>query len=163
MILVMSGTGGRPFERLLRMVANAVAEEEVFVQGSVDGATPSSFHVCPTLSVAELEALLGSARAVVCHAGIGSVALALRAEIRPIVVPRLRRMHENVDDHQFLFAQRLSGRNLAVVVHWTADLRRALLDPKTPVLPVSTRITPSLVDAILPIVARSLEPTALHR
>jgi UDP-N-acetylglucosamine transferase subunit ALG13 len=53
---------------------------------------------------------------VVCHAGIGSVAVALAHGRRPIIVPRLHRFGEAVDDHQVFFARRLEAAGLATVV-----------------------------------------------
>jgi UDP-N-acetylglucosamine transferase subunit ALG13 len=69
----------------------------------------------------ELHRLIREARVVVTHAGIGSVAAALDHGRRPVVVPRLRRFGEAVDDHQVFFARRLQAAGLVTVVE---DLER---------------------------------------
>ncbi len=68
------------------------------------------------LAFAEFDALVASARVVVTHAGIGSIAAALAHGRRPVVVPRLRRHGEAVDDHQVSFAHRLEDAGLVTVV-----------------------------------------------
>jgi UDP-N-acetylglucosamine transferase subunit ALG13 len=69
------------------------------------------------------------ARAVVTHAGVGSVMTALLAQKRPIVVPRLRRHGEAVDDHQLGFARRLDEGGLAVLVEDLGRLAEAVEGP----------------------------------
>lgn len=48
----------------------------------------------------EMVAWFETANVVITHAGVGSVLSAVRAGHTPIVVPRLRRLGEHVDDHQ---------------------------------------------------------------
>ena len=60
---------------------------------------------------------LEAAHVVVAHAGVGSILLAVRHGHVPIVMPRLHRYGEHVDDHQAQLAGRLAqlGR---VLVAW---------------------------------------------
>jgi UDP-N-acetylglucosamine transferase subunit ALG13 len=64
----------------------------------------------------DFDSLVAAVRVVVTHAGIGSVAAALAHGRRPVVVPRLRRFGEAVDDHQSSFARRLEDARLVTVV-----------------------------------------------
>ncbi len=57
-----------------------------------------------------------AARAVVTHAGLGSVLLALAHGHRPIVMARRPELREGVDDHQVRFARRLAADGLATVI-----------------------------------------------
>jgi UDP-N-acetylglucosamine--N-acetylmuramyl-(pentapeptide) pyrophosphoryl-undecaprenol N-acetylglucosamine transferase len=57
---------------------------------------------------------MAAADVVVAHAGIGSALDAFRAGKLPLLVPRLVRFKEHVDDHQVQIAQRFSQRGLAV-------------------------------------------------
>jgi UDP-N-acetylglucosamine transferase subunit ALG13 len=63
------------------------------------------------------------ARAIVTHAGVGSVMLALANGKRPIVMARRRSCGEAVDDHQVDLAARLEAAGLVEVVE---DSRRLL-------------------------------------
>ncbi len=51
---------------------------------------------------------------VIAHAGVGSALTALEAGRLPILVPRLERFGEHVDDHQLQIADHLQNRGLAL-------------------------------------------------
>lgn len=78
------------------------------------------------MSFDELDDEMAAADAVVTHAGIGSVLLALMHGHRPIVMPRRSDLGEGVDDHQVMFARRLEREGLATVVEGPADVPAAL-------------------------------------
>lgn len=123
MILVTIGTHETPFDRLIRAVAPLVELDELVVQhGSSDvrvaGATCVDF-----LPFTELSELVGSARAVVTHAGAGSVLVALAAGKQPVVMPRLYAFGEAVDDHQLVFACHLSDAGLVTLVEDPAEMK----------------------------------------
>ena len=64
----------------------------------------------------EMKCLNKAARVVVTHAGAGSIITALQAGTTVVVVPRLSRYGEHIDDHQLELAGTLSteGRVTAV-------------------------------------------------
>jgi UDP-N-acetylglucosamine transferase subunit ALG13 len=128
MIFVTLGTHEQPFARALDLVAELEfeAEEEVLVQY---GATPARSDLSNVRWVDYLEwdALthtMRSAEVVISHAGVGSTVTAIRAGKKPVVVPRLARFGEHVDDHQLQLAERLAQRELALV----CGLGESLLD-----------------------------------
>jgi UDP-N-acetylglucosamine transferase subunit ALG13 len=57
---------------------------------------------------------------VVSHAGVGSILCAVRLGHVPIIIPRLKRYGETVDDHQADLARALHERGTAIAV-WSAD------------------------------------------
>jgi UDP-N-acetylglucosamine transferase subunit ALG13 len=116
-VLVTVGTNEARFDRLLEAVSGLdLGGERMVVQHGSSGVRPVGAECVDFLPFEELDDLTRRARAVVCHAGIGSVAVALAHGRRPIVVPRLRRYGEAVDDHQVFFARRLEEAGLATVV-----------------------------------------------
>jgi beta-1,4-N-acetylglucosaminyltransferase len=115
-VLVTVGTNEAPFDRLLEAVSGLDVGERVIVQRGASAVKPEGAECVDFLPFDELDALTRSVRVVVCHAGIGSVAVALANGRRPIVVPRLHRHGEAVDDHQVHFARRLGAAGLATVV-----------------------------------------------
>jgi UDP-N-acetylglucosamine transferase subunit ALG13 len=134
-VLVTVGTSEAPFDRLLEAVSRLEVGEHVIVQHGSSTVKPEGAECVDFLPFDELDALTCSARVVVCHAGIGSVAGALAHGRRPIVVPRLRRHGEAVDDHQVHFARRLSAAGLATVVddlEQLPELIRAVQPTPTP-------------------------------
>ena len=62
------------------------------------------------------------ARVVVTHAGVGSIMTALTLGKQPIVVPRQKRFHEAVDDHQLALARRLDKAGLVVLTEEPSGL-----------------------------------------
>ena len=88
LVVVSVGTDHHPFERLLDWVERASRESELsfLVQRGATSGRPTieSFDY---VSVDELDRLMRSADAVVCHGGPGTISMAWKAGHRPIVVP----------------------------------------------------------------------------
>ncbi len=122
-IFVTLGTHEQPFDRALDLVATLARRDRVLVQ---HGATPpraglSGVEWTEYLDWEPLSACMRDAEVVITHAGVGSAVTALRAGKKPVLVPRLARYGEHVDDHQLELAERLAEFGLAVV--WTPETR----------------------------------------
>ncbi len=116
---VALGTHHQRFGRLLDTVRQAldagVLPRPVFVQA---GTTPlADLPGAATLPPEEMRERLEGSDTVVCHAGAGIIATALRAHRRPLVLPRLARHDEHVDDHQEQITGKLGALGLAVPLH----------------------------------------------
>jgi UDP-N-acetylglucosamine--N-acetylmuramyl-(pentapeptide) pyrophosphoryl-undecaprenol N-acetylglucosamine transferase len=116
-IFVTLGTHEQPFARALDLVAELEFEAEVLIQY---GTTParsdlSNVRWVDYLEWAALTETMRRAEVVVSHAGVGSTVTAIRAGKKPVVVPRLARFGEHVDDHQLQLAERFAQRDLALV------------------------------------------------
>ncbi len=130
MIFVTVGTQEFPFDRLLGALDGV--DEELVVQGGpstvrLEGATWFDY-----LSYPEVRDLASKARVVICHAGVGSVMTAVAEGKRPVVVPRLKRYRETVDDHQLPFARRLAEAGLVMLVEDASRLREAIVETPEP-------------------------------
>jgi UDP-N-acetylglucosamine transferase subunit ALG13 len=131
LVFVTVGTERYPFARLVEWV-DAWAQSEVgrgarcFVQYGA-GDPPVAAEGADFLPFPAMQELLGRATAVVCHGGTGSVMLARSVGRMPIVVPRVKRLGENVDDHQVDFARRLRTLGEAEMAESFEELR-GLLD-----------------------------------
>ncbi len=125
MILVTLGTHEQPFERALDLVSDLEKQHEhVVVQHGATPPRPSSAHVTwvAYLDWDELTATMQNADAVLTHAGVGSTVTAMRAGKKPIMIPRLERFGEHVDDHQVQLADRFEERDAALVYRPDRDL-----------------------------------------
>jgi UDP-N-acetylglucosamine transferase subunit ALG13 len=120
-ILVTIGTSD-PFDRLLAAVAKLPPGEEIVAQCGDSTVRPANARCVSFLGFDELNALILAARVVVMHAGAGSVLTAHAAGRRPVVVPRLRRYGEAVDDHQVEFGRSLAAAELVTLVEDPDDL-----------------------------------------
>lgn len=116
MIFVSVGTNEARFDRLLEAVEALGTGEEVVVQHGPSPVRPANATCVDYLSFEEMTEHLTRARVAVLHAGVGSVLASLATGSRPVVVPRLARHGEAVDDHQVGFGRRLHEEGLVVFV-----------------------------------------------
>ncbi|MCC6222821.1 MAG: hypothetical protein IT201_04950 [Thermoleophilia bacterium] len=126
MIFVTVGTNEAPFDRLLRWLDDLAREEVVVVQHGPSPVRPVGAECVAFMSFPEVVERMREARIVITHAGVGSVMTALLAGRRPIVVPRLRRFGEAVDDHQLAFGRRMAEAGLAILVEEPEELATAV-------------------------------------
>ena len=125
MILVTVGASLFSFDRLMRAVETLNVDEPLIVQHGPAALTRADARCIPYMPLDELAALVREARAVITHAGAGSILRALTNGKRPVVVPRLRAFGETVDDHQLDSARRFAKAGLVTVVENMADLQQA--------------------------------------
>ncbi len=115
MIFATVGSTQIPFERFVRALESLPGEQLVVQHGPVEppaaAAQANAFMQFPEL-IERMEA----ADTVVCHAGAGSILCALRAGHTPVVVPRLKRYGETVDDHQVEFSRALAAEGKVIAV-----------------------------------------------
>ena len=121
MIFVTVGTHGQPFGRLVRGLERLPADELVVQYGHAE--PPHGVrHAVPFMSFAEVMEHLRAADVVITHAGVGSILCATNAGHVPIVVPRLKRFREHVDDHQLHLIGELEGLGRVRVVQDVEEL-----------------------------------------
>jgi beta-1,4-N-acetylglucosaminyltransferase len=106
MVFVTIGTS-EPFDRLLRALPRLDGEELVVQAGDSD-LQPEGARCLSYMSYDELVELICEARVVVTHAGVGTIMTALANGKHPVVMPRLARFGEAIDDHQLGLARRLA-------------------------------------------------------
>ena len=128
MIFVTVGSSWTPFDRLLTGVDSASIEEPIVVQHGPSAIRPAGAICADFLPYETLVDYVEASRAVVTHAGVGSVMVAHLAGKVPIVVPRLHRFGEAVDDHQLDFARLLASEGLLRLVEDTDRLPAALME-----------------------------------
>jgi len=126
MIFVSVGTHETPFDRLLRAVAELDGGEDVVVQHGLSAIRCNSATEFDYLPFDRVLEYVRSARAIVTHAGVGSVMLALANDKRPIVMARRHAFGEAVDDHQVELAARLERAGLVEVVEDSRHLSEYL-------------------------------------
>ena len=124
MIFVTVGTT-HSFDRLVRAVDVAVdaglIEEEVFAQVGNATYMPRTFHATSTLSREKFDEYIRDASAVIGHAGVGVLTAAMDAAKPVLVMPRLRRLNEAVNDHQVALAEEYARRGHTLLAHDEAE------------------------------------------
>jgi UDP-N-acetylglucosamine transferase subunit ALG13 len=111
-VTVVVGTDHHPFDRLVGWVNTWLGQHPEQTSGFfVQAGTASVRPACPwsaALRTDELSLLLDSTDVLVCHGGPASIADGWSRGQVPIVVPRLHRLGEHVDDHQLDFAVKIA-------------------------------------------------------
>lgn len=133
-VFVTVGTDHHPFDRLISWMDSWLANGSKGVEGFIQYGTshrPTVATGSEYLSHDEMDGLMASARAIVCHGGPGTIIDCMRSGIKPIVVPRRHSFGEHVDDHQVRFARRLETAGYIKVADDEGELGtllRAALD-----------------------------------
>lgn len=126
--MIFATVGSHPsfrFDRFLEALGSLPGDELVVQHGP--GRAPSHAHrAVPWLSFPDFLEHLDRADKVIAHAGAGTILCARQAGHVPVVVPRLRRFNETVDDHQLHFARALDGSGGVIAVEDLADLARVV-------------------------------------
>ncbi len=128
MIFVTVGMHPKGFERLVKemdRIAGRIDEKVIMQIGGTkyEPRNASYFAFAPEQEIKEL---YRSARIVVGHAGVGTI-LDVLQEGRPmIVVPRLKKYGEHIDDHQSLLLQELAREGKFTAVYDVEELEGAL-------------------------------------
>ena len=116
MIFVTVG-GMRGFERLvcqMDLIAGELEEHVMMQIGSTDY-EPRNCDYSRFMPRDDMKKLYAGARVVVCHAGIGSILTAVKHKKPLILVPRIKRYGEHIDDHQLEIAREMESRGITVV------------------------------------------------
>jgi UDP-N-acetylglucosamine transferase subunit ALG13 len=131
-VVVIVGTDRHPFDRLMSWTNEFLGQHPektggFFVQWGSTSVRPA----CPGgrfLEVGELADLLNEADVIVCHGGPGTIAEAWTRGRMPIVVPRLARLGEHVDDHQAEFCERFAALGRIALARTLPDFTRLLTE-----------------------------------
>jgi UDP-N-acetylglucosamine transferase subunit ALG13 len=130
LILVTVGTHNHGFDRLVKAMDELAAElhEPVIIQYGSSAYVPRHAERFQWTNGQRMELLTLAARVIVTHAAAGSILVALLCEKPLVVVPRLLRFDEHMDDHQRQLAAALDAQGKAIAVDplSKAALRRAI-------------------------------------
>lgn len=120
MIFVTVGTHEQAFDRLIenidKLVENKVITEEVIVQIGYSNYQPKNCVWHRFIPGTEMQRNIENARIVITHGGPASYIMALLIGKIPVVVPRLKRFDEHVNDHQLEFSTAVSKRQKNIIV-----------------------------------------------
>ena len=120
MIFVALGTQKQSMHRLIEYLADR--KEEIVIQ---NGHTVVSYQHMKSLgfiTYGEMEKWIKKADLVITHGGGGTIFLALRHHKKVIVVPRLKKYREHINDHQVEFSNYLDDRKYVLTAYSKDDL-----------------------------------------
>ena len=124
-----------PFDRLVGAVDDAVANglitEDVFAQIGVGGKTPSYIESVESLDKVKFDKVIADCSCMISHAGMGSIQAALNLEKPLLVMPRLYKYSENINDHQVATAAKFEELGHVLAVYEEDQIPQRLEDIKT--------------------------------
>jgi len=125
---VTVGSHYQGFERLIRKmdeIAGRIDEEVVMQIGNTDY-KPVNARYFDFEKYTKMQQLNRDARVVVSHAGAGSILTALEQKSPVIIVPRLKKFEEAIDDHQLEIAEAMSENQRIKAVYDVNELEDCL-------------------------------------
>ena len=135
MIFVTLGTQNFPFNRLLELVDDLVAEgvikDEVFAQTGCSTYLPRNYAYVDFLKPEDYNRCITEAELIIAHAGVGTIMNCLKGRRKLIVVPRSKDYNEHVDDHQFEIAEEFAKKGYLLAAQNYDTLKSAVLASPT--------------------------------
>ena len=99
-----------PFDRLVKAVDKAAGangfEEHIVAQIGESSYCPENFEAAPALEKAVFDQHISKADCIISHAGMGTITMALDHRKPLLVMPRLKKYGEVVNDHQRAIAKK---------------------------------------------------------
>ena len=133
MIFVTVGMSDYSFVRLIREMDRIAASinERAIMQIGNTSYNPQNTEFFRFGSPQKIEQYIRDSKLVVSHCGVGTIVLLLKLGKPLILVPRMKKYGESIDDHQIEIAKELENRGIAVsyeiddleVLLQTSDIR----------------------------------------
>jgi UDP-N-acetylglucosamine transferase subunit ALG13 len=115
-----------PFDRLVKFVDDAVSQdgfkEEIFAQIGESSYRPHNFEGVSSLEKRLFDKRIREASGIISHAGMGTIMMALDNRKPLLVMPRLKKYGEVVNDHQVAIAKRFEKLGHILVAYDVEDL-----------------------------------------
>lgn len=128
LIFVTVGSHYQGFDRLIKKVDEIAGkiDEDVVMQIGNTKYKPVNAEYFEFAEYSKVQKLNSSARIVISHAGVGSILTALEQKTHIIIVPRLKKYGEVVDDHQLQIAKEMSDNSNVTVIYDLEELEGSL-------------------------------------
>ena len=118
MIFVTVGTHEQPFDRLVGYMDRwaETHDEQVMIQTSYSTCEPEHCEWKMSYPYQMILKMVSEARIVITHGGPSSFIIPLQSNKIPIVVPRKKKFHEHINDHQTEFSRQFAQRQGNIIV-----------------------------------------------
>lgn len=135
MIFVALGTQKFQFKRLVQMVEDLVREgviqEQVIVQNGNTEYQSDDLQLVKFLDKHIFDRYVDQCNVLITHSGVGTILSGNSREKPVIVVARLKKYHEHIDDHQMEIAEAFQRKNIVLVANKKEELCDCLREAKT--------------------------------
>ena len=135
MIFVALGTQKFQLNRLLKAIDDLIEQghlkDEVFAQIGHSDYVPRNYAYKDFLSRDDFQDCINRCDLLITHSGVATIIAGLKLEKPIVVVPRLEKFGEHVDDHQVQIADSFSQKNLLFMCKYLDDLEETLNRART--------------------------------
>lgn len=119
MIFVTVGSRNYPFDRLFKkldeLCKQGVIKDKIFAQTGTSKYTPQCYDFVDFISPDEFVECINKADLVITHGASGSIMKALNAGKKVVVVTRLEKYGEHINDHQIQNNEAFSTNNYVLM------------------------------------------------
>lgn len=120
------GTQKFQFDRLFKeldlLIEKNLIQEEVIAQTGYSSYIPKNFKGSQLITEEEMNKYVAQASLIITHSGTSSIIKSLKEDKKVLVVPRMAKFKEHVDDHQLEIAKVFEEKNVVEVVYDIKDL-----------------------------------------
>lgn len=113
-----------------QLLAEEKVEEQVFAQIGNSDYTPQNFQCVSFLDKEEFEDKVQNCDMLITHSGVATIIAGLKNDKKVIVVPRLAKYGEHVDDHQLQIAESFSEQNYVIMYNENDKLEELIAKAK---------------------------------
>ena len=134
MIFVTVGTHNQQFNRLIKEIDRLVGIgkiRNVIAQIGHSDYTPKNYKWFRFLGFDKMLEVQKKSDLIISHGGVGSIMTGLFLNKVIIVVPRLPKYNEHVDEHQFFTTRELERQGKIIAVYEVKNLSKAIERAKT--------------------------------
>ncbi|OHB84933.1 MAG: hypothetical protein A2Z38_02455 [Planctomycetes bacterium RBG_19FT_COMBO_48_8] len=115
-----------PFDRLVKAVDKAAGingfDEKIVAQIGGSSYCPENFEAAPSVEKAVFDQHFNEADSIISHAGMGTITMALDHRKPLLVMPRLKKYGEVVNDHQLAIAKKFEQLGYLLVAYGAEDV-----------------------------------------
>ena len=134
LIFVTVGSQQYPFDRLIkeldRLTKNGIISEEMFAQIGHSTYSPKYFNYENFMDKQQYQSNIDKCDILITHGGVGTIVSALKLEKKVIVMPRLQKYGEHIDDHQIQIAETLYNNGFIQIVNDLEDIEKSYTEIK---------------------------------
>ncbi|MDR1800542.1 MAG: capsular biosynthesis protein CpsG [Lachnospiraceae bacterium] len=133
MIFVCVGSTNFSFDRLLQMVDELcddgiLPKDGIFAQLGKTSYQPRNYKYKGIISRGSFLKYIRESDLIITHGGTGCIIPALKLEKKVIIVPRLHKYHEQIDDHQMEIMNFCTNQGYALGASTKEDLAETILN-----------------------------------
>ena len=111
MVFVIIGTQKQPFNRLIKMLdeSKELLNEEIVIQRGYTNIESDKYKSFDFVDEESFKSNIEKSDLIITQAGVGSIMNSLKYNKKIIVVPRLTKYKEHIDDHQIQIANKFEN------------------------------------------------------